>query len=187
MGESQIHGFQFEELVKDWKIKKVLNNISLSYTNNWDVPPISIKSFKYDKNLASNNVEFGSIQRIFSIAEDFIIVLVGYEQENNCKKVVLSDALYISVSTMNILKGSLNINDLNNLNKKLKTFGKGLHQEARLWAKEEKSRVKELSKFDVRFKIDSGSQRRIQCALNLNVLYNTLQRKQIRYSINSIR
>lgn len=170
MGESQKHGFEFQQNVFQLTIETILENISINYTNKWDVPPISIKSF----NFASQTIEFGSIERIFKNTEDFILVLIGYEQQNDVKLVIFSDCILITNQHLQKLKGNLTIGTINELNEKLKNFKLGFHENARKWAKEQKQIYNTQTDFDIRFKIDSKNQRRIQCALNLKTLYRVV-------------
>ena len=196
MTESQNHGFLFQQQITDDLLTSlnligiqslpdtlqnfIQNNLhSASYTAKWDIPdiapeipPISIKSFQFKA--AKSTVEFGDIKRIFSIDHDFILVLVGYDQDGEIKRVAFSDCLYIQPTQWDSLKGSLSLNDIDEFNTKLRSFAVGQHHEARRWSKPTKAAHKHKSKFDIRFKIDSKSQRRIQCALQLGDLYAAL-------------
>ena len=174
MAESQKHGFEFEKQIRQTKLNDINNIIEseFNYTDKWDFPPIQIKSFKYK----SNTIEFGSLKRMFEKNENFILVLIGYKQKLNIKEVVFSDALFISINDLDILKKDLTLETILSLDEKIKTFQYGDHKNARLWAKEQKQSLNNLTNFDLRFKIDSKSQRRIQCALNLNILYSLLNK-----------
>lgn len=177
MAESQKHGFQFEEIIRRKKLNDINNLLEkeVGYTNEWDVPPMQIKSFKFN----SKTIEFGSIVRMFNKNENFILVLVGYEQEENVKKVVFSDCLLITKENLNKLRGGLNLNTIIELDEKIKTFKQGNHENARIWAKEMKKIHNSHTNFDIRFKIDSKNQRRIQCALKLNDLYENIEKELI--------
>lgn len=172
MAESQEHGFKFEEYVLDNKmieIRKVFKN-SIGYNNEWDFPPISIKSFKNE--VANPIIEFGSIERIFSNSDSYLLFLIGYIQKNNYKIPNFSDILFIQKKDMIKLKGDLDIATIKLLNKKIKSFKEKKHEEAREWAKKQKEIYNSKTIYDIRFKIDSKKQRRIQCALKLKDLYN---------------
>jgi hypothetical protein len=178
MAESQEHGFKFEEIIKKEKlllINKLVED-EIGYTNEWDVPPVSVKSFKYD----SKTIEFGSIERMFKNEINFILVLIGYSQENNIKTVVFSDALLINKQILKSLKKNLTLEDIYFLSNKLKSFSEGYHNEARSWAKEQKKIFNNKTYFDIRFKIDSKKQRRIQCALKIDVLFDIIKTELIK-------
>ncbi len=172
MSASQNHGFKFEEYVLDNLMKDIRDKFkdSISYTNEWDFPPISIKSFKNENEEAV--IEFGSIDRIFTNENSYFLVLIGYTQVNDYKIPNFSDILFISQKNMKSLKGDLDEKTLQLLNEKVKSFGPGKHKEARTWAAAAKKEHNEKTTYDVRFKIDSKKQRRIQCALKLKDLYN---------------
>ena len=95
---------------------------------------------------------------------------------NDWKKVIFSDVVYVSICCFNELKGNLTIYDIEKLNEKLKSFKIGEHNEARNWAKIQKEIYNSKTKFDIRFKIDSKNQRRIQCALKIETIYQILQK-----------
>jgi hypothetical protein len=170
MSESQSHGFKFENIVKMGKLSNVMQRLSdkIGYTSKWDIPPISIKSFKF----GSKTIEFGSIERMFANDTSFILVMIGYNQVNDTKSVVFSDALLISDDILSKFKDKLNLDTIHYLCSKIKTFGIGEHNIARDWAKLEKKKYNSRTRFDIRFKIDSKKQRRIQCALKLSDIYD---------------
>jgi tRNA A37 threonylcarbamoyladenosine biosynthesis protein TsaE len=89
---------------------------------------------------------------------------------------LFSDAVYVSNKVFKELKGDLTLEDIYYLNQTLRTFGAGKHQEAREWAKQAKEKYNNKTSFDIRFKIDSKNQRRIQCALKLEELYKMLDK-----------
>lgn len=175
MGESQKHGFEFEGQIKELKIKQITELLGVSYTSKWDVPPISVKSFK----LSSKTIEFGSIERVFENSEDFILVLVGWEQDGTEKEIAFSDCIFLEQKILNKLKGNLSIETIKGLNAKIKTFKVGEHEAARVWAKEQKTILNGNTLFDIRFKIDSSTQRRIQCALKLADLYEAVGKELV--------
>jgi len=172
MAESQKHGFTFEKFVLENKLNEIhkISGWQVGYTNDWDFPPTSVKSFKYSGE--NPTIEFGSIERIFKNSTNHFIVLVGYEQIGPEKKVVFSDSLYIDKKAMQKLRGKLQVSIIEDLCKNIKTFKLGEHTEARKWADEQKKLLNNQTTYDIRFKIDSKKQRRIQCALNLNDIYN---------------
>ena len=174
MAESQKHGFDFENWVRDNKLIEIyeVSKTEVKYTNDWDIPPSSIKSFKYE--VENPTIEFGSIERIFENKSSYLLVLIGYEQIGNIKKTKFSDVLYIQKEEMKSLKGKLDSNIITDLCNTIKTFKEGKHVEARKWATEQKAIYNNDTIYDIRFKIDSKTQRRIQCALKLKDIYEVL-------------
>lgn len=174
MKESQSHGFLFEEQVKS-NISEYLNSITINYTNKWDIPPVSVKSFKYDISKENNRIYFGSIENIYKIQDGFFLALIGYEQQGDIKKVVFSDFIFIDVKSLTKLKGSLTLNEIEELSTKLKSFKEGFHKEAREWYKDVLPEYKPKSEFQINFKVDSKTQRRIQCSLSVEELYKSMK------------
>lgn len=188
MPESQSHGFEIEKDVVEHKIPLIYQMVKddFIYNSKWDFPPLSIKTFKYKSGI----LEFGSIERIFRSTDDFILVVCGHEQDGNFKEIVFSDAVYVNNKVFRELKGDLTLEDIYYLNQTLRTFGVGKHEEARKWAKEAKEKYNHKTSFDIRFKIDSKNQRRIQCALKIDDLYKLLNKKideTNKLSINNVK
>ena len=175
MAESQVHGFTIEKEVMRDKIPQIYQMVKddFVYNSKWDFPPLSVKTFKFN----TRTLEFGSIESIFNSTDDFILATCGHEQNGDFKEVIFSDAVYISNKVFKELKGDLTMEDIKHLKDTLKTFGVGKHQEAREWAKEAKEKYNGKTKFDIRFKIDSKNQRRIQCALKIDTLYEAIDKK----------
>lgn len=171
MSESQFHGFKFEDYILKNKMKEIVEVVqsNIDYNNEWDFPPISVKSFKNESDSAT--IEFGSLERIYSNETSYILFLVGYKQEDNYKVPNFSDILFIKRKEMQFLKSKLTLEDIKKLTQELKSFRIGQHEEARKWAAIKKEEYNKLSYYDIRFKIDSKIQRRIQCALKLSDLY----------------
>lgn len=182
MAESQKHGFDFEKWIRLNKLNEIYNVSfdSVKYTNDWDIPPSSIKSFKYESE--NPTIEFGSIERVFKNQSSYILILIGYEQISDIKKPVFSDALYIQKEHIDKFKGNLDINILSFLSEEIKKFKIGEHESARKWALEQKKIYNDKTIYDIRFKIDSKSQRRIQCALKLNDIYSVLDKELVKFN-----
>lgn len=172
MAESQKHGFVFENIIKNHQLCNIVRDVEenqyFNYTSEYDVLPMQIKSFKFE----SNTIELASLKRFYQKNDDFILVMVGYVQENDVKKVVFSDNLLITKNILNKIRGTLTLENIIELEEKLKSFKVGQHFEAREWAKEQKLIFNDLTKIDIRFKIDSKNQRRIQNAIKLDTLYD---------------
>lgn len=174
MKESQSHGFLFEEQVKN-NISVYLNSITINYTNKWDIPPVSVKSFKFDVSKENNRIYFGSIENIYKIHDGFFLALIGYEQQGNLKTVVFSDFIFIDAKSLDKLRGRLTLNEIEEFSTKLKSFKEGFHNEAREWYKNILPEYAHKSEFQINFKVDSKTQRRIQCSLTVEQLYKSMK------------
>lgn len=180
--EKQIHGFEFEKLIREDLtniLSKTQNINEHGYTEEYDIPPIQIKSFK----LSSNTIEFGSLLRTFEKKDSFILVLIGYKKEKNIKRVIFSESIYIKNKIWNEFKGKLKKETINELEEIIKSFKEGEHVKARFWAKNKKKEINNLTNFDIRFKIDSKKQRRIQCALNLSYFLEKMNITEIKNTL----
>ena len=164
MSEVQKHGFIFEEWVKN--ILGV-SHLATNYTQKWDVAgkdPVSVK-FMGEKNA----LEFSSTVRIWEIQENFILVIGRWRQVGNKKKVVSIDEIKITKNILNKMRGDISMDEIKEFDKKIKTFPAGKLGQfegitfAKKWKKDRKDRMGLLT---ITHKIDSKTQRRIQCNLN---------------------
>lgn len=166
---SQQHGFEFENQVKA-NFSNYLKLFDIDYTEKWDIPPVSVKSF----NFKNGRIEFGSIENMFKIDSNFFLVLVGYEQDGNIKRVVYSDILLITKNHLVKMKGMLRLEELEKLSEILKSYKEGEHELAQEWYKSIKGQYEIKTMFQINFKVDSKKQRRIQCSMNIETLYRAV-------------
>lgn len=191
ISESQGHGFIVEKEIINSKINIILEN-HFDYTGEYDIPPMQIKTLKMqynNKKEIKSTIEFGSLLRKIKSKTPYILIIVGYEQNKDIKKIIFSDSIYISEEIINIINGELTIDNVLHLEQNLKSFKTGKHKDAREWAKQSKIEYNPKTIFDIRFKIDSKNQRRIQCAIDLIKLYDICKTNLIlenKYSISDI-
>jgi len=164
MTEVQNHGFIFENWVKNILGVKEL---AYNYTQKWDIPgemPVSVKCMGL-----ANALEFGSTMRIWEIDEPFTLV-VGRWQQVGFKKVIRSiDEIDITPEILKAMRGGITLEEIKDLDKKIKKFpaGKDGQRQGIEFAKEWKAERKDrMGLLTITHKIDSKSQRRIQCNLN---------------------
>lgn len=155
---SQQHGFEFENQVKA-NFSNYLKLFDIDYTEKWDIPPVSVKSF----NFKNGRIEFGSIENMFKIDSNFFLVLVGY-----------SDILLITKNHLVKMKGMLRLEELEKLSEILKSYKEGEHELAQEWYKSIKGQYEIKTMFQINFKVDSKKQRRIQCSMNIETLYRAV-------------
>jgi len=166
MTEVQNHGFVFE----DW-IKSVLGvaELAYNYTQKWDIPgetPISVKCMGL-----TNALEFGSTVRMWEINETFTLVVGRWEQVGFKKLIRSIDEIDITPEILKKMRGDILLEEIVAFDKKIKTFPAGKVGQkqgiefAERWKDERRGRIGLLT---ITHKIDSKSQRRIQCNLNFN-------------------
>lgn len=164
MVEVQNHGFIFESWVKEvLGVTKLASN----YTQKWDIPgeiPISVKCMGL-----TNALEFGSTVRIWKINRPFTLILARWEQINDKKLIRSIDEIKITLDKLEQMKGTISIEEIEDFDKIIKRFpaGKEGQKEGIIFAKSWKSeRKKRMGLLTITHKIDSKTQRRIQCNLN---------------------
>jgi len=164
MSEVQNHGFVFE----NW-VKSILGvqELATNYTQKWDIPgetPISVKCMGI-----TNALEFGSTVRIWEIDETFTLV-IGRWKQVGLKKIIISiDEIDLRPDDLSKMKGGITLEEIKEFDKRIKSFPAGKDGQrdgiafANQWKKDRKNRMGLLT---ITHKIDSKSQRRIQCNLN---------------------
>ena len=183
MPEVQLHGFDFENWIK----QTFFADFTVSYSHKWDVPaefnileivpkefrhlPVSIKTCK---NLCP--IGFGDALRQFGIEEDFLLIVGFWEQSGANKNFVAVEAVKITAKEWKNLFAPLTDKDLKLLDSTIKD--KETHYaEVREVAKEIKKSFPP-TKMILNPKIDSKSQRRLQCSLPFGVLWNEIVQKE---------
>ena len=164
--EVQVHGLVFEQWVRDTFFDGYQPP---SYTQKWDIPaaankryggvPVNPKAIKYGA-----PVDMGDALRQFAIDEPFILVVGFWEQAGDEKRFVNIVAPRIEPATWKKLWGPVTLADLRQLDAvvKDKTLTPG---QARVAAQ----KIKNAPPFtqaviEVNPKIDSKTQRRLQCS-----------------------
>jgi len=174
--EVQKHGFVFEEWVRDTFFDGYK---PASYTQQWDIPafankthggvPVNPKAVKYGSPL-----DFGDALRQIAIDEPFILVIGFWEQEGDEKRFVKIISPRIEPATWHRLWSPVKLADLEKLDAIIK--------DRRLTADEARAaaqRIKSAPPFTksimvVNPKIDSGTQRRLQCSLHFEDVFKHL-------------
>ncbi len=185
MTQVQSHGFLFEKWVKDTFFGKIESD----YTQKWDISaeqntnskipeplrqiPISIKTAKY-----GSPIGLGDAIRQFTIEEDFLFIVGFWKQEGSRKNIVAVEAVKVSVSEWRELWSPITLNDLKQLDDNIKD-NQVDYKTARQKAKEtKKSEPYCLAKIVLNPKIDSKSQRRLQCSLPFKTFWENLVKKE---------
>ena len=173
--ERQAHGFIFQ----NWVIGKFLN---MAYTTKWDIPAkvnslthksISIKIAKW-----KSSVYLGDALRQFNIDEDFEMLIAFYVNNRDKKKIINMQLINISLNKWKELWGNMSrekLIELNNLIKSSKgrgLIGKELDEFRKLIQDNKKELLKNYNgKITLHPKIDSKTQRRLQCTISFNTLF----------------
>ena len=174
--EVQSHGLVFEQWVRDTFFDSYKPP---SYTQKWDIPaaankqhggvPVNPKAIKYGA-----PVDLGDALRQFAVDEPFILVVGFWQQEGEEKRFVNIVAPRIEPAAWKKLWGPVTLADLQRLDGVIKD--KSLTPEqARVAAQ----KIKNLPPFtqaviEVNPKIDSKTQRRLQCSVRFADVFKYL-------------
>lgn len=171
--ERQAHGFKFE----DW-LKKTFFDIY--YTSEWDIPeqlnpnpkggPISIKTAKW-----RGSVYFGDALRQFQIQQQFTLIVGFWKSEANKKKIVKIVEAVISPDKWKEIWKPLTAETIRELDSLIKD--RSISPEAarkRIQEKLSELRNKKPTIITLNPKIDSKTQRRLQCSLSFTNFFKYL-------------
>ena len=173
MPEEQSHGFDFQELICSAFFPDA--HEGSGYTDKWDVPrtatrhesvpaelrdiPISIKLVK-----SGTSVGLGDAMRQRSIIEPFGMIIGEWEQQGDTKVITSIRAIKITPTQWDAVWGGIDSSYLQRLDSAMKAAPSQVA--ARAAVEELRDRTLENG-VTLNPKIDSKSQRRIQCSINL--------------------
>ncbi len=174
--EVQRHGIVFEAWVRETFFGGYKPQ---TYTQKWDIPPeanqehgaiaVNPKAAKY-----GTAVDLGDALRQFDIGEPFILVIGYWRQEGDRKRFVKIVAPRIEPAQWRSLWGPVTRADLEQLDAVIKDRSLSPEQ-ARAAARKMKSRPPFTEAvFVLNPKIDSKSQRRLQCSLRFSDVFARL-------------
>lgn len=183
MPEVQSHGFDFENWLKTTFFQK----FEISYSHKWDIPkeynnlekvpesfrhlPVSIKTCKNN-----SPISLGDALRQFQIDENFLLIVGFWEQSGIYKNFVSVEAVKITPSEWRNLFDPLSLEDLQTLDSVIKN--KTIHySEVRKTAKDIKASFLP-AKIVLNPKIDSKTQRRLQCSLPFKTFWQDFAKKE---------
>jgi len=180
MVEVQYHGFTFEKWVRD----TFFNGYEGSYMQKWDIPPginksegvpkeyqnvpVSVKTAKY-----GSPIGLGDVRRQRSIDVPFLMVVGFWKQRTPSEKWFEEIGVaYFSVSGWNSLWADLSLEEISQIDSQIKDMGLS-YAKARELAQEWKSNftLKSGGELVINPKIDSKTQRRIQCSLPFSTFW----------------
>ena len=173
--EVQNHGYQWEKWVRD----TFFEGYEGAYTAEWDVAkeankkyggvPVSIKFTKY-----GTSVDLGDALRQFSIDEKFMMIIGYWKQEGDRKRVVNIVAPVLTPEEWRKMFEPISKDDLQKLDSVIKNRDLTPQQ-----ASLEASKIKRAEPFTKALmtmnpKIDSKTQRRLQCSLRFDYVFKYL-------------
>ncbi len=176
--ERQQHGFKFE----DW-LKKTFFDIY--YTSEWDIPaelnknpqggPISIKTAKW-----KGSIYFGDALRQFDMDATFTLILGFWKQVSARKKIVKITESVIKMEDWKEYWGTIERDELFELDKLIKNR-KIPYRKIRLEAQRLKAALQpKLGIITLNPKIDSKTQRRLQCSIPFTGFFKHIVKEEPR-------
>ncbi|CAN5783079.1 hypothetical protein BH20ACI4_BH20ACI4_24650 [soil metagenome] len=192
MPEVQRHGFDFENWVKE----NFFADFKSIYTQKWDIPaeanhltkipkefrglPVSIKTCKF-----GSPIGFGDALRQFKNEEIFLLIVGFWQQSGSYKNFVAVEGVKVTSDKWRNLFSPLNSDDLTLLDSTIKNI-ETHYSEARKSAKVIKNSDKfKQAKIILNPKIDSKTQRRLQCSLPFNIFWQDFVGKESYQKIDS--
>lgn len=172
--ERQRHGFGFE----DWLKRTFLD---IHYTSEWDIPqelnpnrsggPISIKTAKW-----KGSIYFGDALRRFRINTDFTLIVGFWEAVGTKKRIVKIVEQFVPLHEWQRLWRPFSEDDLIRLDSLIKNRSISPNQ-ARRQTKDEFLLLRNTNHWGIitlNPKIDSKTQRRLQCSLSFSNFFKEL-------------
>lgn len=181
--ESQSHGFEFEDIIIESitgfnknEYQKLLHN---KYTSSMDIVKGIKSEYDYSIKVSKNNTGIGGgdILRFFNHSQEGFKLIVG-EWEQKTQNTKIYHTIYefdIQKKDFKLLWGNISREELQSFVSYVKSIppGKKAQREnSKLWKEKRKSIYEKCGKgiVDIAAKIDSKSQRRVQCSLSLKDL-----------------
>lgn len=176
-GKNQLHGKFFENLVKDTYLYgkedgvKAIDAFDIKSCSETGGVPVSIKMTK------TGTIGLADACRIFMIEHDFRMVVARYKQEGEMKVVTEIIEFNITGEEWRNIKGDIPNELVFEFRECIKMFPSGSHEEARKYASSSRQFVSNNfnSKIALCPKIDSKSQRRLQCSIGIETLKKSVK------------
>src|SRR3989338_8737605 len=175
MTEVQNHGFIFE----DWVKNTFFNGYRGGYSDKWDVPqefnkkygglPVSIKTAKY-----GSTIGLGDARRQFDTTEDFLMIVGFWKQEGKYKRIVNATAVVVEKELWTELWKPVTLEDLIKLDSLIKNTGLHYTKIRKMAQDLKKQKPYSLCEITLNPKIDSKTQRRLQCGIRFGLYFGKI-------------
>jgi hypothetical protein len=176
MTPNQLHGKRFEDQIKGCGWFDRSADSSRAVNAGFDIEarfdrrlslPTSIKS------TGSKTIALADARKFWSIAQPYRMLVGSYNQDNSRKVFNMVHEFIIHGAILELLRGRVAVEEVAQIHTGLglQHFPEGRHNAARLWAREQIASIQgRLGLAGLNPKIDSRSQRRLQCSVSLDVL-----------------
>jgi hypothetical protein len=172
----QRHGKQFEDMVKALLYSGAADKARKSVAK-FDIEANFDKEFNLDTSVKASkncsNISLADARHFWQINTKFRLLVGCWKQITpEIKQFYEIHEFIITPAIMQELRGNVTLQQITDFHETIKTFGIGKHEEARIYAKQQKKILQPQSLIILNPKIDSKSQRRLQCSLNMEILQN---------------
>lgn len=176
MTSNQLHGKKFEDFIKACGLFPGASDSSRSVNAGFDIEarfdrarglPTSVKAS------GNNIVALSDARRFFELDEDFRMIVGRYDQVGRQKVFSQIHEFILTRAAISELRGEVSKSQVEAFHNGLllPRFPKGSHIEARAWAASQKLALAGLqTRIVLNPKIDSKTQRRLQCSVSLEAL-----------------
>lgn len=148
--------------------------------------PVSIKTAAANAAKAAASVCLSDARRVWSWAGPLMLVVGVYEQKGSFKQVhsVYEFKFMLDDDERTRLYGSISYEEVRGFHETLRAYGAGAHAKARAWAKTQKRLLQpRAGVLQLNPKIDSKSQRRLQCSASIAQLVSAC--KELNWTIST--
>jgi hypothetical protein len=172
---NQLHGKKFEDVLK-----------ALAFPGSADAGRPLIALFdveaRFDKAqhlptsikaTGDHSVALADARRFWAISEPFRLIVGEYRQQDGNKSFQRLHEFLVSVQALDVIRGSISPSDIAHIHEGmgLSHFPRGHHAQARAWARYAVSEANtRCGLITLNPKIDSKSQRRLQCSTHIDKL-----------------
>lgn len=185
MSNNQMHGKSFEDFIKstfrgssdNGRTPTSIFDIEADFDKELHLDT-SIKTTK--KSLRNNEVfPLSDARRIFSLDNDFRMLIGLYEQKSEKKFFGCILEYIIKIENIKKLKGEISLEQIADFHNSLKAYPIGEHEAARRFHRIKNKELKDKTLITLNPKVDTKNQRRLQCSLKRQVLESILPSNQI--------
>lgn len=173
MAASQQHGFEFQKIIEQEVFG--IRDLPVSYTGTHDIPK-QFNKFNPSENVSikatgSNSIGMGDVKRIYDYSSDELhTAIVIYYRQNGDRKTIRK-VVEFSLDDKRALFGDVTRDEIEELDREIRSVPPNIPlSELNIHRARINQKTKELSKRSaLRFnsKIDSKTQRRLQCTLTV--------------------
>lgn len=180
MSNNQLHGKTYEDYIKAsfrWSADcarkpSSIWDIENTYDKQYNLPT----SIKCTKN---NIVCLSDARRFWEISNDYRMLIAIWKQSNDVKIFYKLYEFLICNDEHKRLLNNITKKDIYDFHNNLLEYKFGYHVEARQYAKSVKNKLQQYSDIILNPKIDSQTQRRLQCSIKIDTLLNNIKKYTI--------